>query len=74
MKVEVLEPWPPAPSRAFWEGFAPAAPPSHETQQLRSVFCVEEDWSRAEVQLTQQARTARAVVTGAVTSGRTGGL
>jgi len=34
------------------------------SQQLRSVFCVEGDWSRAEVQVTQDGRTARVVVTG----------
>ncbi len=65
VKVEVLGPWSLATSKAFWEGFVPAALTSHgPSQQLRSVFCVERDWSRAEVQVTQDGRTARVVVTG----------
>ncbi len=63
--VEVLGPWSLATSRTFWEGFAPASLPKRgETNQLRSVFCVEGDWSRAEVEVTQQAGTARLVLTG----------
>jgi len=65
VKVEVLGPWSLATSKAFWEGFVPAALTSHgPSQQLRSVFCVEGDWSRAEVQVTQDGSTARVVVTG----------
>jgi len=65
VRVEVLGPWSLATSKAFWEGFVPAALTSHgPSQQLRSVFCVEGDWSRAEVQVTQDGRTARVVVTG----------
>ncbi len=65
VKVEVLGPWSLATSKAFWEGFAPAALTTHgPSQQLRSVFYVERDWSRAEVQVTQDGRTARVVVTG----------
>jgi len=65
VKAEVLGPWSLATSKAFWEGFVPAALTSHgPSQQLRSVFCVERDWSRAEVQVTQDGRTARVVVTG----------
>lgn len=58
--VEVLGPWSLATSRAFWEGFAPAAlAPSDQTQQLRSVFRTEADWRSAEVEVTQQGSTAR---------------
>lgn len=63
--VEVLGPWSLETSRAFWEGFAPATLARQgETQQLRTVFRVEGDWSRAEVALIQQGSTARTVVTG----------
>jgi len=63
--VEVRGPWSLATSKTFWEGFAPAAlAPRGETQQLRSVFCVEGDWRRAEVAVTQQGGTATVVVTG----------
>ena len=65
VRVEVLGPWSLATSRAFWEGFAPAALPSHgPIRQLRSMFCVERDWRRAEVQVTQDGSKARVVVTG----------
>ncbi len=58
--IEVRGPRSLATSRAFWEGFAPAALAGHgEAQQLRSVFCVEGDWRRAEVVVTQEASTAR---------------
>jgi DNA-3-methyladenine glycosylase II len=61
--VEVLGPWSLATSRAFWEGFAPAAlPPQGEAPQLRSVFRTEGEWRRAEVGVTQQGSTARITV------------
>jgi len=66
--VEVLGPWSLATSKTFWEGFAPAALESRddqgEPQRLQSVFRVDGDWSRAEVEVTQQDGTARVVVTG----------
>lgn len=63
--VEVLGPWSLATSKAFWEGFAPAALPARgKTEQLRSVFCVERDWRRAEVEVTQSGSRAKVVVTG----------
>ncbi|MBA2528386.1 MAG: DNA-3-methyladenine glycosylase 2 family protein [Euzebyales bacterium] len=63
--VEVLGPWSLATSKAFWEGFAPATLTSHgEIEQLRTAFCVEGDWHRAEVAVTQQGSAARVVVTG----------
>jgi len=66
--VEVLGPWSLATSKTFWEGFPPAALKSEdeqgELQRLRSVFRVDGDWSRAEVEVTQEDSTARVVVTG----------
>ena len=67
--VEVLGPWSLTTSRAFWEGFAPAALPAQgqgETgrQQLRSVFCAEGDWCRVEVGVTQQDGAAHVEVSG----------
>ncbi len=63
--VEVLGPWSLATSKAFWEGFAPAWLPNlGRTRQLRSVFCVEGDWSRAGVEVTQQHSEASIVLTG----------
>ncbi len=65
LDVEVLGPWSLATSKSFWEGFAPAAlAPAGDTQKLSSVFCVEGDWSRAEVEVTQSDATARVVVAG----------
>lgn len=63
--VEVLGPWSLATSRAFWEGFAPAALPAQDDgERLRSVFRAEGDWRRAEVQVTQEGGTARVAVAG----------
>ncbi len=63
--VQVLGPWSLATSRAFWEGFAPAAlAPQDQTRQLRSIFRVEGDWRRAEIGVTQHGSTARIDVTG----------
>jgi DNA-3-methyladenine glycosylase II len=63
--VDVLGPWSLATSKRFWEGFAPAALPTQEdAREMWTVFCVEGDWSRAEVLVTQQGDAARIVVTG----------
>ena len=63
--VEVVGPWSLATSRAFWEGFSPAALVRQvEAGQLRSVFCAEGDWRRVEVQVSQEGSTARLVLTG----------
>lgn len=64
--VEVLGPWSLATSRAFWEGFTPAALPAQADQQQRlsTVFRVEADWSRAEASVTQHDGTARITVCG----------
>ena len=61
----MLGPWSLATSKAFWEGFAPAALPSQEdTAQLRTVFRTERDWHRAEVAITQEGSTAHITVIG----------
>jgi DNA-3-methyladenine glycosylase II len=63
--VEVLGPWSLTTSRTFWEGFAPTAlSPREDSHQLRTVFCIEGDWRRAEVAVTQEGSTARVAVTG----------
>ncbi len=63
--VPVLGPWSLATSRAFWEGFAPAAlPQEHRQAELRSAFCSETDWQRAEVAVTQDGDMARVAVSG----------
>lgn len=70
LTVEVLGPWSLATSRTFWEGFAPAAlaatqGPQGRAEQLHTVFRVESDWSRAEVEVAQHGSTARIDVSGA---------
>jgi DNA-3-methyladenine glycosylase II len=64
--VEVRGPWSLATSKAFWEGFSPSALPMDESgpDRLRSVFRVDRDWSRAEVEVTQRDAAAHVVVTG----------
>lgn len=63
--VEVLGPWSLATSRTFWEGFAPAELRHQDDDQgLRTVFRVEADWSRAEVQVIERDGTAHLVLTG----------
>ena len=67
--VEVLGPWSLSTSRAFWEGFAPAALPAQGQggtgrQQLRAVFCGEADWRRAELVVTQHGGGAHLQVRG----------
>jgi DNA-3-methyladenine glycosylase II len=44
----VLGPWSLQTSRRFWEGFTPAALAGEPTGPVRTVFCVEGDWRRAE--------------------------
>ncbi|MBO0828682.1 MAG: DNA-3-methyladenine glycosylase 2 family protein [Streptosporangiales bacterium] len=62
--VEVVGPWSLETSRAFWEGFTPAALPAGATDALRAVFCVEGDWRRAAVEVTQHDGTATVVASG----------
>jgi DNA-3-methyladenine glycosylase II len=65
ISVDVQGPWLLATSRAFWEGFTPAALPAQDDQQrLATVFRVEADWSRAEASVTQRNGTARVQVAG----------
>jgi DNA-3-methyladenine glycosylase II len=69
--VEVRGPWSLATSKAFWEGFTPAALPADGrdggddgTDRLRSVFRVDRDWSRAEAEVVQLDDRAHVAVTG----------
>jgi len=62
--VEVLGPWSLATSRAFWEGFTPAALGAQEGAALTTAFCVEGDGERVEVTVTQTGDGARVLVTG----------
>ena len=65
--VQVRGPWSLAVSRAFWEGFTPAALPSGagSDDELRTVFLAEADWSRAQATVTQHGDTAHIEVSGA---------
>ena len=64
-EVEVLGPWSLNTSRRFWEGFTPAALAGQSAGTgLRTVFCAEGDWRRAEVEVTQPGATARLMVSG----------
>jgi len=63
---EVSGPWSLATSRAFWEGFTPAALRRQPGDtSLRAVFLVERDWSAATAIVRQDGATARITVTGA---------
>lgn len=69
--VNVQGPWSLATSRAFWEGFTPAAltaatdsgKPTN-TEGLTTVFLSEHDWSRTEASVTQQGDCAQITVSG----------
>jgi len=64
-EFEVLGPWSLRTSRRFWEGFTPAALAGQPAGPgLHTVFCVEGDWRRAEVAVTQAGDAAHLVVTG----------
>jgi DNA-3-methyladenine glycosylase II len=64
-EFEVLGPWSLGTSRRFWEGFTPAALAGRPAGPgLRTVFCAEGDWRRAEVEVTQAGATARLMVSG----------
>ena len=59
IEAEVLGPWSLITSRAFWEGFSPAALDDQSAGAgIRTVFRVEADWSRAEAQVTQRDHLA----------------
>ncbi|MBW0116683.1 DNA-3-methyladenine glycosylase family protein [Pseudonocardia abyssalis] len=58
-QVEVAGPWSLATSKRFWEGFTPAAlTGTADARRLHTVFRVDHDWSRAEVDVTQDGTTA----------------
>jgi DNA-3-methyladenine glycosylase II len=64
-EFEVLGPWSLETSRRFWEGFTPAALAGDRAGLgLRTVFCVEGDWRRAEAAVTQAGDTAHVVLVG----------
>jgi DNA-3-methyladenine glycosylase II len=64
-RFEVLGPWSLQTSRRFWEGFTPAALAGEAAGPvLRTVFCAEVDWHRAEAQVTQAGDTARVALAG----------
>jgi DNA-3-methyladenine glycosylase II len=64
-EFEVLGPWSLQTSRRFWEGFTPAALPGQPAGPgLRTVFCAEGDWRRAEAEVTQAGDTAHVVLAG----------
>jgi len=64
-EFEVLGPWSLQTSRGFWEGFTPAALAGQLAEPgLRTAFCAEGDWRRAEVEVTQAGDGAHMVVTG----------
>ena len=64
---DVLGPWSLDTSRRFWEGFTPAALADQPAGPgLRTVFCAEGDWRRAEVEVTQAGSVAHLVVSGQV--------
>ena len=62
---QVRGPWSLATCRTFWEGFGPSALRHQDADAgLRTVFRVEADWSRAQVEVRQEGDVARLVVTG----------
>jgi DNA-3-methyladenine glycosylase II len=64
-EFEVLGPWSLATSRRFWEGFTPAVLAGEPAgPSLRTVFCAEGDWRRAEAEVTQAGETAHMALAG----------
>jgi DNA-3-methyladenine glycosylase II len=64
-EFEVLGPWSLETSRRFWEGFTPAALAGEPAGPgLRTVFCAEGDWRRAEAEVTQSGDTAHVALAG----------
>ncbi|MEU9804389.1 DNA-3-methyladenine glycosylase 2 family protein [Mycobacterium sp. NPDC050853] len=59
--------WSLTTSRSFWEGFTPAVLPGRSpgpNDALHTVFRVDEDWSHAQAEVTQDGQTAIVQVTG----------
>jgi DNA-3-methyladenine glycosylase II len=64
-EFEVVGPWSLETSRRFWEGFTPAALAGGSAgPRLRTVFCAEGDWRRAEAEVTQAGDTAQVALAG----------
>ena len=64
-EFEVVGPWSLETSRQFWEGFTPAALAGEPAGPgLRTAFCAEGDWRRAEAEVTQAGDTAHVVLAG----------
>ncbi|WP_433366505.1 DNA-3-methyladenine glycosylase family protein [Actinoplanes sp. CA-142083] len=61
---EVVGPWSLATSRAFWEGFAPAALDNQAGDTLRTVFLAEREWTTVTATVRQEGSTAHIAVTG----------
>jgi DNA-3-methyladenine glycosylase II len=64
VEMRVRGPWSLATSRGFWEGFTPAKLDGQEGQELRTVFRVEADWSRAAASVRQDGDVAVVMVEG----------
>jgi DNA-3-methyladenine glycosylase II len=65
IEADVAGPWSLETSRAFWEGFGPAALRRHDrAAEIHTVFRVEADWSRATVDVTEHEGRARITVAG----------
>lgn len=63
--VEVTGPWSLATSKRFWEGFTPSALTGPtDPDRLHTVFRVDHDWSRAELDVTQDGTTAQLTLNG----------
>jgi len=61
---EVAGPWSLATSRAFWEGFAPAALDQQDGDTLRTVFLAEREWTAVSATVRQAGTAAHTAVTG----------
>ena len=61
---EVAGPWSLAISRAFWEGFTPAALPDQAGDVLRTAFVAERDWTTVTATVRQEGAAAHITVAG----------
>src|SRR5690349_840843 len=61
---EVSGPWSLAISRAFWEGFTPAALHDQAGDVLRTVFVAERDWTTVTATVRQEGSAAHITVAG----------
>ncbi len=64
VELAVRGPWSLAISKAFWEGFTPAALPTGGGDALTTVFLVEADWSRAEAVVRQEREVTVVEISG----------